>query len=285
MKQLLKRISAEWEKALFWACVAVFTAMLLAWLSGRDRDTMTFSKKTAPSVRSMLNPSALGFLEKIPPSEAEGDNPFSFIFKRAKKRRPWSVASPNTATAATTDAPRKRWKLPTRGDVPKKQPPTTATAVATVTKVTPVPPKKTPPIVTKKVEKKAPVTVTEKPVEKVAAPAVTTVAPKEAPPKEAPKEAVAKTTTAKPKPTKPPVERVVTFQGIMQTATGKQVAWVQVYDPAAKDKEPVTRYLTVGRKLEGVEIRAVTSSSLSVVDPQGRESTIAFRQSGKITIE
>jgi len=275
MKQLMKRIGAEWEKALFWATMAVSTTFLLVWLSAGERDNLMFSKKSAPSRSSLLSSAALRFQEGVPASELEGDNPFSFTFRRAKKRRPWTVALPTKESSSKPAAPRKRWRLPTgKKTVGRKEQETK------VAKRTPTPtPKKTPTRTPTPTPKKTPVTVAK-------ATTTPTPTPKKAPVKTPEKKvATTKAPEKKAAPAKPPEERVVTFRGIMRTATGKQVAWVQVYDPAAKEEEPRTRYLTVGRKIEGIEIRSVSESSLSVIDPQGQERTIAFRQSEKITIE
>lgn len=86
---------------------------------------------------------------------------------------------------------------------------------------------------------------------------------------------------AKPPPPKP--ARVLTYRGYMQTASGEMVAFMTVTDPATK--KSTMEQLSVGRKVDGIEIKEFTPETLEVMGPKGDARTIPKGGRKKIELE
>jgi hypothetical protein len=69
----------------------------------------------------------------------------------------------------------------------------------------------------------------------------------------------------------------------MQTASGQTVAFMTVTDPIAK--RTTMEQLTVGRKIDGIEIKQFTPDSLEVVAPDGNTQRIPKGGRKKIVLE
>ncbi len=263
MKTLLKRLVKEWEKLLFWLTMTFVGVMLVMWVGGFGEDGgNVVSKKSAPSQRSLLTGTALAFLDRIAPPDNEEINPFAFTFLAPKKKRPWQVTSRRTtitpAPRTFTSTVKRRWRPPVRKTT--EQPPSvTGTKTVTPTNVRP-------------------------PVPKTAAtstpPKWATWTPK---PKADPNATGSKTDRPPRPPDKPPVRRVVTFQGMIKSMTGKEVALVEVVDPDTNATS--TRYLAAGREVDGIQVQNVTPDAMRIVDAHGREREIAFKKSEDLIIE
>jgi len=121
IKQLLGRLTTEWEKSLFWTVTACFTIFVLVWLTGFGGDRgAAVSSKTAPAQSSLLASTALAFLEPVPALESQGDNPFALGLQKTRKQRPWAAA----ATEQKPPPPVKKWVMREREPTPpKKEPP------------------------------------------------------------------------------------------------------------------------------------------------------------------
>jgi hypothetical protein len=97
------------------------------------------------------------------------------------------------------------------------------------------------------------------------------------------KPAPAPTPAEPPKPAAPVPARVLTYRGYMQTASGQTVAFMTVTDPIAK--RTTMEQLTVGRKIDGIEIKQFTPDSLEVVAPDGNTQRIPKGGRKKIVLE
>jgi hypothetical protein len=69
----------------------------------------------------------------------------------------------------------------------------------------------------------------------------------------------------------------------METASGQTVAFMTVTDPIAKRTS--LEQLTVGRKIDGIEIKEFTPESLEVVGPKGNAQRIPKGGRKKIELE
>jgi len=283
MKPLAKKLKQGWEKTLFWVCALVFLLVLVMWFMGFGKSGRALvSKKTAPPRRSLLNPTALAFLDEIPAPDLEGNNPFAFEIEEKQEEKkgkwPWQ----------------KTKRKPNRWQPKPKKPETPAKPVVKpAPRPAPTPkPAPKPAVVEKPVETPKPApkpAVVEKPVE-TPKPAPTPT-PKPAPkpavvekPVETPKPAPKPVDPPKPKPKpKPPSIRIVEYRGTMTTTSGERVALVQTKDPVSK-KEAL-RFVKKGGKLLGVEISDFTEDALKVRDSKGRSRSIAFGEQQKIVTE
>lgn len=86
-----------------------------------------------------------------------------------------------------------------------------------------------------------------------------------------------------PKPAAPVPARVLTYRGYMETASGQTVAFMTVTDPIAKRTS--LEQLTVGRKIDGIEIKEFTPDSLEVLGPKGNTQRIPKGGRRKIELE
>ncbi len=86
-----------------------------------------------------------------------------------------------------------------------------------------------------------------------------------------------------PTPAVPKAARVLTYRGYMQTASGQMVAFMTVTDPIAKKTR--MEQLSIGRKIDGIEIKDFTPDSLEVVGPKGDSRRIPKGGRKKIELE
>lgn len=84
-------------------------------------------------------------------------------------------------------------------------------------------------------------------------------------------------------PAAPKAARVLTYRGYMQTASGQMVAFMTVTDPIAKKTR--MEQLSVGRKIDGIEIKDFTPDSLDIVGPKGDSRRIPKGGRKKIELE
>jgi len=84
-------------------------------------------------------------------------------------------------------------------------------------------------------------------------------------------------------PAAPKPARVLTYRGYMQTASGQMVAFMTVTDPATK--KSTMEQLSVGRKVDGIEIKEFTPETLEVLGPKGDARTIPKGGRKKIELE
>lgn len=115
----------------------------------------------------------------------------------------------------------------------------------------------------------------------VAPPAATPKAPPTPGPTARPIPAPTPQAPTTPPPPKP--ARVLTYRGYMQTASGQMVAFMTVTDPATK--KSTMEQLSVGRKVDGIEIKEFTPETLEVMGPKGDARTIPKGGRKKIELE
>ena len=160
MKQFLGKIFREWEKTIFWCGVAVFSLVLLLWLSGfGEDDDQSVSRQGAPPQRSLLNETALAFLQEIAPEDVKVKNPFAFVVERKKPRRPWErqpekKPKPDQGKGgeAATTMPKPITSKPVTPNVVKLPIPTVAVPVVKPPPPKPVKPKPKKPLASRIVE-------------------------------------------------------------------------------------------------------------------------------------
>lgn len=120
MKALIRRLAAEWEKALLWVSVVLLVGVIVHQLAGllKDSGDGTTSSGVAQNQRSLLNEAtAFAFLQPQTPPAADQKNPFAFSCKvpaqaqaaaQPTERRAWRRDKPPTPPApAEQKAPPK----------------------------------------------------------------------------------------------------------------------------------------------------------------------------------
>jgi len=85
------------------------------------------------------------------------------------------------------------------------------------------------------------------------------------------------------KPAAPPPARVLTYRGYLESTTHQMIAFVNVADPATKKSSMVR--LSVGRKIDGIEVKEFSGEMLQVIDPKGKSLQIAKGGRKKIVLE
>jgi len=85
------------------------------------------------------------------------------------------------------------------------------------------------------------------------------------------------------KPAAPPPARVLTYRGYLESTTHQMIAFVSVANPATKKTSMVR--LSVGRKIDGIEIKEFSGEMLQVIDPKGKPLQIAKGGRKKIVLE
>jgi len=135
MRALIRRIAAEWEKALLWLSVALLVGAILYQLAGllRDHEGGTTTAGAAVSQRSLLNEAtAFAFLQPPAAPAADLRNPFGFTCKM-----------PAQAQAVAAPTERRAWR---RDKTPSPPPPAEEKPAAKVAeKKKPGPPPPAPP--------------------------------------------------------------------------------------------------------------------------------------------
>lgn len=283
MRKIRRRIRAEWERALFWAVLCAFTAVLLCLLSDFDVYGPVAPHGSVPLRESVLNSNSTAFLQP-PPDVGRDASPFAFTIH---------LPAPVPAAVATPEPEPEPEPEPSPEPVVGMD--AAISAVNTVsdganssTPASPPPPSTDGPVDADAGPSApaSPPAVGATPAAVPAPPAVVRPAAAAAGTEDGSSDEVATSDgVVAPVAAPAPVAavRVVEYRGILTTATGKIVAFIKALDPSTQ--KVTYAYLTPDSETDGIRIRSFTRHELWVVDPHGQERRIPFGQKEQIAVD
>ena len=89
--------------------------------------------------------------------------------------------------------------------------------------------------------------------------------------------------TKPPTPPKPPEVRIVAYRGVVRTASGRNVAFITLRDPATK--RTVSGFLGEGEQRDGIVVKGFTEDEVEVGPAEGEGAKVRLGAQRKIVIQ